>query len=185
MSHLSKLLFVIGIVVVGNYLVVSYLPPVPDMAGDRLLSIFPPIWESASNTHETDFGYATSVFMVALIVFAISLKKVETKNLLVNDFWIILLCLAFIIDGTFLMIMLFLCFYVVYASWELINDELIVTVPVAFFAILLLTFSAFVFRYKSYSPDLVIEAIIFFALLFAIRFLKQYHSNIKKTIIAT
>lgn len=75
MSHLSKLLFVIGIVVVGNYLVVSYLPPVPDMAGDRLLSIFPPIWESASNTHETDFGYATSVFMVALIVSAISLKR--------------------------------------------------------------------------------------------------------------
>lgn len=96
-----------------------------------------------------------------------------------------MLCLAFIIDGTFLMIMLFLCFYVAYASWELINDELIVTVPVAFFAILLLTFSAFVFRYKSYSPDLVIEAITFFALLFAIRFLKQYHSNIKKTIIAT
>lgn len=182
MSHLSKLLVVIGIVVVGNYLVVSYLPPVPGMVGDRLLSIFPPIWENSLNVNEVSFGWITSIFLILLIFFAINLKKVETKNPFINDFYILLLSIGFIIDGTFLISMLFVTFYVVYVFWECIDGDYSLTIPVAFFAITLFSFSAFVIRYRDTSPDLIVEVSIFLVSLLLIRFVRQYYSNNKEGI---
>lgn len=190
MVYMLKFFSIAIVVVLGNYLVISYLPTVPDIAGDKLVSIFPPMWESSVNTNDISFGWKTSLFLVFLFFFAINLKKIETKNPLKNHFFILLLSMGFIIDGTFLMSMLFVTLYVMYVLWECCDenyeyDDLCLIIPVAFFAIILLSFSAFVIRYRGASPDLVGESLIFLVILFVIRLIRQYYSNNKEKIIST
>ncbi len=191
MLYLSKFLGAVIVVVFCNYLVISYLPPISDVVGDRLLSIFPPIWENVLNAREISFGWTTSYFLVLLFIFTIILKKIETKNPFTNDFCILLISMGFIIDGTFNISILFVTLYAIYIIWEYIDcvfgkcidEDPGPTILVAFFAIMLFYFSAFVIRYRDISPNLDDEALIFLVVLFIVRFVKQYYSNFKEKII--
>lgn len=183
MPYLLKSLIIILVILGVNHLMISYLPPVTDIESDKLISIFPPTWESLLNVGETSFGYVILVFLITLTIFSVKLKKIKTENPLNNDFYILLLSAAFIIDGTFIISMLFVTFYVANLFWECADDySELETLPVLVFAITLFSFSAFIIRYRDVSPDLVGEVLIFLVVLIIIRFLRHYYSKNKEKI---
>ncbi len=183
MPYLLKSLIIILVILGVNHLMISYLPPVTDIDGDKLISIFPPTWESSLNVGETSFGYVTIVFLITLTIFAVKLKKIKTENPFSNDLYILLLSSVFINDGTFLITMLFVTIYTAYVFLKLSEDDSgFETLPVVIFAITMFSFSAFIMRYKIHSPDLVVEAVVFLVFLFIIRLIRQYYSNNKEKI---
>lgn len=181
MSYLLRLLGAVIIVVGGNYLVASFFPPVRYVLDERLLSIFPPIWENSLNVNEISFGWTTAIFLIFLFFFSINLKKIETKNPFTDDLCVLLLSSGLIFDGTYIMSITLLTFYVTYILWVFCDDDDSgVNIPVVFFAVALLSFSAFIIYYRNVSPNLISESLIVLLVLFSIRLIKRYYSNNKK-----
>lgn len=176
MYYLLKILVITFIIFVVNHFLLAPLLAVEniDFINDKLITIFLPTWESLLNVDEVSFGFGTFVYLIFLINYAEKFGKVESKGIFSSDYYIILLNMAFVIDGTLQISILFLIFYIVYFIFESSGPEYDSKIlPVLFFAVALFPFSVLILLHKIHSPNLVYETVAFLFLLMGIRFYKN------------
>lgn len=176
MYYLLKIIVITFIIFVVNHFLLAPLPAVEniDFINDKLISIFPPTWESLLNPGEIIFGLLTLLYLIFLTAYTESLEKNEEKGIFSSDYYIILLNMAFVIDGTLQISILFLIFYVVYFIFESRDPKYDSKIlPVLFFAVALFPFSVLILLHKIHSPNLVDETLGFLFLLLGIRFYKN------------